>query len=322
MNVGILGAGHIANKMALTLTRLEGVTAFAAASRDLAKSKAFADQYHIPHAYGSYREMLENPDINLVYVATLHAFHFEHVKLCLEYGKHVLCEKTFMINADQAKEVIALGRQKKLLVAEAMWSRHLPIQKKLNEVLSSGVIGKPRALSVNLCYPVFGLERLVKPELGGGALFDTGIYPVTFALLNFGHDIERIDSSAVLHESGVDAASNTTFTYRDGRQAALYTSMFCKGDKHGVIYGENGFIDVPNFNNPISIGVYDVNEKLIAEYERPPQITGFEYEVLSCKKAIEENRIECPELDHAEIIRVMEILDKLRSLWGVKYPGE
>jgi predicted dehydrogenase len=302
---------------------MEGVTAFAAAARDKTKAQTFADTYNIPHAYGSYKEMRENPAIDLVYVATLHSFHYEHIKLCLEYGKHVLCEKTFTINAAQAKEVLALGEAKKLLVAEAMWSRHLPIQKTLTEVIRSGVIGKPRALTANLCYPVFGLERLVKPELGGGALFDTGIYPITFALLNFGHDIAKIDSAAILHESGVDAASNTTLTYSDGRQAALYTSMYCKGDKHGVIYGEKGFIDVPNFNNPTFIRVYDADEKLLAEYARPPQITGFEYEVASCKKAITEGQLECPEMPHAEIIRVMELFDKLRAMWGsVRYPGE
>jgi predicted dehydrogenase len=150
MKVGILGAGNIAGKMAQTLNLMSGTEPWAEpygiASRDYAKAKDFAERHHFAKAYGSYEELMADPQVELVYVATPHSHHYEQMKQSLEHGKHVLCEKAFTVNAAQAEEICGLGKQKKLLVAEAIWTRYLPMRKVMDDVLAGEIIGKPMAL--------------------------------------------------------------------------------------------------------------------------------------------------------------------------------
>jgi predicted dehydrogenase len=322
MNVGILGAGSIAEKMAETLNKMKGAAAAAVASRDLNRAKAFAEKYKTGKAYGSYLEMAGDPGVDLIYVATPHSHHYEHMKLCLEQGKHVLCEKAFTVNAAQAKELIALGKKKRLLVAEAIWTRYLPMRAVMDKILAEGIIGRAASLTANLCQAVAHIERLVKPELAGGALLDMGVYTINFALMCFGSDIADISSVWVKYKTGVDAANSITFTYKDGRIAILESGFTCRSDRRGVVAGDKGYIEFLNINNCEGIRVYNTEDKLLASYKTPKQITGFEYQVEACKRAIGEGRIECPEMPHAEIIRVMEIMDKIRKTWGLVYPGE
>ncbi|MDR2019298.1 MAG: Gfo/Idh/MocA family oxidoreductase [Treponema sp.] len=322
MNVGILGAGSIAEKMAQTLNRMKGVAAAAVASRDLDRAGAFAGKYNIKKYYGSYLEMARDPGVDLIYVATPHSHHYEHMKLCLEQGKHVLCEKAFTVNAAQAKELITLGEQKKLLVAEAIWTRYLPMRAVMDKVLAEGIIGSAASLTANLCQAVAHIERLVKPELAGGALLDMGVYAINFALMCFGSDIADISAAWVKYETGVDAMNSITFTYKDGRIAILESGFTCRSDRRGIVAGDKGYIEFLNINNCEGIRVYNTQDKLLASYKTPKQITGFEYQVEACKRAIGEGRTECPEMPHAEIIRVMEIMDRIRKIWGLTYPGE
>jgi predicted dehydrogenase len=322
LKIGIIGAGNIAGKMAETLMKMEGASARAVASRDLDRAKALAAKYNIEKTYGSYAELLRDPEVALVYVATPHSHHYEHMKLCLEAGKHVLCEKAFTVNARQAEEILDLGKKNKLLVAEAIWTRYLPMRKVMDGLLAEGTIGKAVSLTANLCQAVAHVERLVKPELAGGALLDMGVYTINFALMCFGTEIRDISSAWVKYPTGVDALNSITFTYDDGRIAILESGFTCRSDRRGVVSGEKGYIEFININNCEGIRVYDTGDKLVASYETPKQITGFEYEVEACKKAVEAGLTECPEMPHAEILRVMGIMDKLRSSWGLKYPGE
>jgi predicted dehydrogenase len=322
MNVGILGAGFIAEKMAETLNRMKGATAAAVASRDLDRAKAFAGKFKIERFYGSYLEMARDPGVDLIYVATPHSHHYEHMKLCLEQGKHILCEKAFTVNAAQAKEVIALGKKKRLLVTEAIWTRYLPMRTVMDKILAEGIIGNAVSLTANLCQAVAHIERLVKPKLAGGALLDMGVYTINFALMCFGSAIADINAVRVKYKTGVDAMNSITFTYKDGRIAILESGFTCRSDRRGVVAGDKGYIEFLNINNCEGIRVYDTQDKLLASYKTPKQITGFEYQVEACKKAIEAGSIECPEMPHAEIIRVMEIMDKIRKTWGLVYPGE
>jgi predicted dehydrogenase len=322
MNVGIIGAGNIANTMARTLNRMENAKAYAVASRDLKRAGEFAEKYNIPHTYGSYEELYQDKNVDLIYIATTISHHAEQIKAALLKGKHVLCEKAFTLNAAQAREVLALGREKKLLVAEAIWTRYMPMRKTLDEVIAKNLIGGIHALSANLAYPVHALERLGKPELGGGALLDIGVYPVNFALMHFGDKIKKIDTTLIPYETGVDAMSSVNFTYDDGKIAFLQFGMMYRSDRRGIVYGEKGYIEFLNINNCAGIRVYDTDDKLIASYETPPQLTGYEYEVESCRKAIEAGKLECSEMPHLESIRVMEIMDQIRKIWGLKFPGE
>jgi predicted dehydrogenase len=308
--------------MAQTLNMMDTAKAAAAASRDYGRAKVFADTYGIPKAYGSYEELLRDPEVDLVYIATPHSHHYEQMKAALDHGKHILCEKAFTVNAEQAREVLDLGKEKKLLVAEAIWTRYLPMRKVMDEVLAQGLIGKAHVLSANLGYPVYAVERLARPELAGGALLDMGVYPINFALMTFGGDIKHIDSTVVKYHTGVDAQSSITFTYQDGRIAVLHCSMLSRADRRGVVAGEKGYIEFININNCEGIHVYDTEDKRIASYETPRQMTGFEYQVESCRKAIEGGLTECPEMPHADILKVMGIMDRIRKDWGLRFPCE
>ncbi len=177
MKIGILGAGSIAHSMAKTVSRMEGTELYAVASRSIGKAEDFARQYQIPKAYGSYQEMAEDPAVDLVYVATPHSHHYAHVRLCLEHGRNVLCEKAFMVNSSQAREVVRLAREKRLLLAEAIWTRYMPSRALIREAVDSGIIGEVTSLTANLGYVVKHKERLIRSDLGGGALLDLGVYP-------------------------------------------------------------------------------------------------------------------------------------------------
>lgn len=323
MKVGIIGAGHIACKMVVALNGLDDtVVAYGVASRDLAKAEEFAKEWGFQKAYGSYEELVKDPDIDLVYIATPHSLHFEQAKLSLEHGKAVLCEKAFTMNAKQAKELTALAKEKKLLLAEAIWTRYMPSRKMIDDLVESGVIGKVTSLSANLGYVMEHKERMQRPELAGGALLDLGVYPINFASMVFGDKIKEISSTCVKTETGVDSQDSITIIYEDGRVAYLYATMLAQTDRQGVINGDKGYIEIQNINNCEEIRVFNLDREMTARYQVPEQINGYEYEVLACKKALEKGELECSQMPHEEIIRIMEVMDGLRKSWGVKFPGE
>lgn len=322
MNIGILGAGNIASTMAKTLNEMKGVKCYAVASRDLARAKNFALEHRIQNAYGSYEELASDPAIDIIYIATPHSHHAEHAKLCIEHGKAVLCEKAFAKNAAEAKSVLDFAKEKNVLVTEAIWTRYMPSRKLIDEIIASGIIGKITSLSANLHYNISHRERLVNPALAGGALLDVGIYTLNFALMHFGSEIERVESSAALTKTGVDGTNSVTIYYKDGRAAFLNSGMFSRSDRKGIFFGERGYIVVENINNPNSICVFDERDNLVKKVEVPPQISGYEYEVEETVAALSAKKLECDSMPHRETLRVMEIMDSLRKSWGVKFPGE
>ena len=322
MRIGILGAGHIAGKVSGTLKQMKEVRCHAVAARDLWRAQAFAGEHGFEKAYGSYEELCCDPDVELVYVATPHNCHYPHVRLALEHGKNVICEKSFMLNAREAEDVIALAREKGLLLAEAIWTRYMPFSKTIREVIDSGVIGRARMLSANLGYPVDWKERLIKPELGGGALLDLGVYCLNFALMCFDGEIADVKSACVKNELGVDMQETIALYFKDGRVANLHATAWCATDRQGVIGGDKGFLVVDNINNPTSATAWDRYGHQLGHWEAPARISGFEYEFLSCRRAIETGRCEPEEMPHKETLRVMRLMDSLRGVWGVRFPGD
>lgn len=322
MKIAILGAGNIARKMAATIVEMDKVEAYAVASRSLEKAEEFAEKWNIQKAYGSYVEMLNDPEVDLVYICTPHSFHYEHMMLCLEFGKHILCEKAFTTNAKQAKEVLALAKEKKLLVAEAIWTRYLPMRFVLDQILERRVIGEPHSLTANLCYPLKGVKRMVDPELSGGALLDLGVYPINFAMMVFGNQIESIEGSCVKTDSGVDETESITLTFKGGKMAILHASMLSTSDRRGIIFGTRGYIEFLNINHCEGINVYDKDYNLVETYKPFKFITGFEHQVEACRRVIEDGELECRQMPHSEIIKVMEVMDSLRSQWGIHFPSE
>ncbi len=323
LNVAILGAGNIATYMAKALSGiLDEVVPYAVAARDLKRAEEFKNKWGFTKAYGSYEEMVKDENIDLVYVATPHSHHFEHAKLCLENGKAVLCEKAFMANLKQAKEIVELAESKKIFLTEAIWTRYMPAKDTIKSVLESGILGEIKELKAEFSVPLSHKERMYKPELAGGALLDLGMYDLTFASMYFGNDIAEVTSECELYETGVDATSDIYYTYKDGKKAHLRTSMVTGPINEGTIYGTLGSLTISPLNNYSSIKRFDLDGKLVEDYPIPEQVNGYEYEVLACVKAIKEGKLECEEMPHALSLEIMRQMDELRASWGVKYPFE
>ena len=322
MKVGIIGAGGIAVTMARTLNQMEDATAYAVASRSLEKAETFAKEHQVEKAYGSYEEMLQDPEVDLVYVATPHSHHYECMKLALCYGKPVLCEKAFTANAEQAEEILSISEEKKLFVGEAMWTRFLPSRKMIDEVVSSGEIGQVHMITANLGYDIRMVERLRNPALAGGALLDVGIYPLTFIRMITSSKITSIDTSCVKLETGVDAQNTVTFVFEDGCMATMHSSMLGGTEQAGIVYGDKGYLIAWNINNVSHIQIFDNDRKLLREEKVPAQITGFESEVRAAMEAIRDGKMESPQMPHSETLYMMRLMDGLRKRWGVRYPFE
>ena len=286
-----------------TIKKMKNVKCHGVASRSEERAQEFANEYGIKVAYTSYEEMLLDDKIDLIYIATPHSEHYANMKLCIENGKNVLCEKAFTANAKQAEEILALAKEKGVFVAEAMWVRYMPMLTTIKGILNSGIIGEPAMLTANLSCPISGKRRLTDPALAGGTLLDLGVYTLNFAAMMFGKDIEKMESTCTYTETGVDASESITITYKDGRMAVLNGTMNGVSDRRGVIYGPKGYIAIENINNFESVTVYDAGYKAVKTVKAPKQITGYEYEVYACMEAIEKGEKECWEMPHASCSR-------------------
>lgn len=319
IKMAILGAGAIANKMAATITKMDEVETYAIAARDLDRAQAFAEAYGFTKAYGSYEEMLADEAVDLVYVAVPHSHHYKMTKLCLEAGKHVLCEKAFMVNAEQARDVLALAKSKKLLLTEAIWTRYMPSRKIIDDIIARGEIGEVTSLTANLGYELSQIKRIWDPALAGGALLDVGVYLVNFARMVFGEDMTSVSSYAVFKD-GVDMIDSIVMTFEGGKTATMQCNVNAVLNRTGCIFGTKGYLEITNINNPEEIKVYNEEYQEVRTYAVPEQITGYEYEVEACVRAIESGSLECPQMPHAETIQVMEIMDGIRKSWGYEIP--
>ncbi|MBW7572018.1 Gfo/Idh/MocA family oxidoreductase [Caproiciproducens sp. AGMB10547] len=322
MNFAILCAGNIAGKMAKTVSRMNEVTPYAIAARELSRARNMAGQYGFQKAYGSYEELLNDENVDLVYIASPHSHHYEHAKLCLEHGKHVLCEKPLTVNQKQAEDLFSLAESKQLFLSEAMWTRFMPFADKLRETLDSRVIGEPLTLTVSFGQNLRHIERVVNPELAGGVLLDMGIYPLTFASMFFGDDIAQIQSSCVKTNRGVDSQDSVTLTFKNGRMAVLNFTFLCPYENRAVIYGEKGRIVLDQFYMAQSIQVYLNGETEPEIISLPHDFTGYEYEVRAAVKAIDSGKRACEEIPHQETLRLLGLMDQLRAEWGIHYPFE
>lgn len=322
MKIGILGAGRIAATLAETMNKMQEVECYGVASRDLEKAKAFAKEHGFQHAFGSYEEMLADKEVELIYIATPHSHHYQHIKMCLDAGKHVLCEKSFTVNEKQAAEVLRIAKEKKLLLTEAIWTRYMPSRKMIDNLLAEKVIGDVVKMTANLNYPLCDKERIAKPELAGGALLDVGIYPLNFAYMHFGDKVKEMHSAVQMTSAGVDGENGMILLYEDGRMAILNSGIHSKSDSQGVFYGSAGYMVVENINNPEAVKIYDKERNLIRELKVPEQISGYEYEIKETISCIKEGKLECPSMPHTETLKMMHVMDELRASWGMKYPEE
>lgn len=318
--IGIIGAGWIARKMCRAIAPFTDMEIYAIASRTLEKAEAFAAEHNIRKAYGSYDEMVCDPSVDLVYIATPHSHHYDHAMLALEHGKPVLVEKAFTANARQAEKLIETASSKGVFITEAIWTRYMPLSHKIKEIMESGIIGEPRVLTATLCYMMENKERIVRGDLCGGALLDLGVYTLNFARMYFGTDIVKTVTNCHLGPSGMDMHESISLSFADGKMANLQSGALCLNDRQGIISGTEGYIRVDNINCPEVVEVYR-NYELVQRYTKDDDmVNGYEYQVIECRRCIEEKLLESPMMPHEETISIMKQMDDLRKEWGVRYP--
>lgn len=318
--VGIIGAGWIADKMAEALKPLSYYCVHAIASRAIEKAQEFAKHWDIPVAYGNYEELVCDEDIDLVYIATPHSHHFAHAMLAIEHHKPVLVEKAFTANACEAEALLNKAKEMGVFITEAIWTRYMPLSMKVKELMESGIIGEPRVLTATLCYMMEQKERIIRPELCGGALLDLGVYVLNFARMYFGTDIERTVTNVVQLPNGIDMHESISLTYKDGKMANLQAGCLCLNDRQGIVSGTEGYIRVDNVNCPHLVEVYR-NYELVESYKKADDmVNGYEYQVMECCRCINEGLLESPMMPHKETLSIMKQMDALRAEWGVVYP--
>ena len=319
MRVGIIGAGWIAEKAAITLNGLTDCEAYAIASRTKEKAEAFAEKWKMRKAYGSYSELIADPSVDLVYVATPHSHHYDVTREALLAGKPCLVEKAFMANYRQAKAIVDLARDRNVFLAEAIWTRYQPVVKMMRELIGSR-IGTPRLVTATLGYSMGDKPRIMRADLCGGALLDLGVYALNFVRMFFDADIVSINSQCVKSETGMDLTNAMTLVLSNGVLCNLQSSAACVGDNIGVIAGTEGNLIIDNINNPQTITVNGPDRTYVETIRVPQQITGYEYQFVACRQALIDGLLEPKEMPLEESLYVMQLMDGLRKEWGVKYP--
>ena len=319
MRVGIIGAGWIAEKAAITLNGLADCEAYAIASRSKEKAEAFAEKWKMRKAYGSYSELIADPSVDLVYVATPHSHHYDVTREALMAGKPCLVEKAFMANYRQAKEIVTLARERKVFLTEAIWTRYQPVVAMMRELIGSR-IGTPKLLTATLGYSMGDKPRIMRADLCGGALLDLGVYALNFVRMFFDADILRITSQCVKSQTGMDLTNAMTLTLSNGVLCNLQSSAACVGDNIGVIAGTDGNLIIDNINNPQKITVNGPDRTYIETIPVPQQITGYEYQFVACRQALIDGLLEPKEMPLEETLYIMQLMDSLRKDWDVRYP--
>ena len=320
MRVGIIGTGWIAEKAAITLNGLKECVCYAVGSRTKEKAEVFAQQWNIPKAYGSYGELIADPEVDLVYVGTPHSHHFDVTKEALLAGKPCLVEKAFMANARQTEEILRIAKERRVFLAEAIWTRYQPVVDIVRNLIDSGRIGSPRLVTATLGYSMGEKPRIMRPDLCGGALLDLGVYALNFVRMFFPADIVSIDSQCVKSSTGMDLTNAMTLVLADGMLSNLQSSAACVGDNIGVIAGTDGNLIIDNINNPHRITVNTHDREFVEDILVPQQITGYEYQFLACRQALIDGLLEPREMPHQETLFIMRLMDDLRRKWGVRYP--
>lgn len=320
---GIIGCGGIARKFVEDMPFVKDGIVAAVGSRSLDKAKAFAAEYGIKAAYGSYAQLACSGEVDAVYIATPHPMHLENALISIDAGKAVLCEKPLAINALQAKKMIEAARDKKVFLMEAMWTRFIPATAKMLELIKGGSIGQLVSGNIDFGFymDVDDKHRLLNPALGGGALLDVGVYAVSIASLVFGAKPKTIRSCAVIGKTGVDINDSIIFDYGDERIASLQFGCSAFTPTEAVFCGTTGYmkLDKPFFNSR-KITVSSDNKQTV--YDVPAKGYGYCFQTQHVSECIKNGKLESDIMPLNESLEIMQTLDEIRQSWGVKYPSE
>jgi len=320
---GILGAGGIAHAFVSDLLAT-GQVVTAVGSRSLSSADLFASKYGIASAHASYEELCSDSGVDAVYIATPHPFHAANAMMALEAGKHVLVEKPFTMNAHEARAVVALARTKGLVALEAMWTRWLPHMVRLREIIAAGMIGDVRTLIADHTQklPIDPKHRVNAAELGGGALLDLGIYPVSFAWDLFGKP-EGIVATSAFSETGVDRATSVILQHEGGRTAVTYSALDSRGSNRAVVVGTEARIEIdPVWYTATSFTVLSADDRVLERFECPLVTRGMEYQARELERLVNEGKLTGTILPVEQTVAIMETLDEVRRQIGLRYPDE
>lgn len=321
---GILACGRIAEKFAEDLSRLSDGQLLAVASRDIEKARIFAAKHGAPLALGKYEELAAHPNVDAIYIASPHAMHPEHTLLCLSHNKPVLCEKAFAIHRGQAAEMTATARARGVLLMEALWSKFLPHYQLVMNLVKSGQLGRIRHLRADFGFipstPV--PARLLDPALGGGTMLDIGIYNVFFAMSVLGKP-DKIEASMTPSPTGIDLECAVTFHYASGATAQLFSSFLSNLATEADIAGEQGRIHLTTrFYEPSAqVEWYPgrPDTKQVLEVAREPG-WGYQHEIRHFQECLRLGLTESPVMTHQDTLDLLEVLDEIRKIAGIRYP--
>ncbi len=319
---GILGTGRICGTFAEALAVLPDAELAAVGSRTKSAAAAFAGRYGVSRAHESYEALARDPGVDAIYVGTPHNLHESNTILCLEAGKAVLCEKPLALNEGQARRMVDAARRTKRFLMEAMWTHFLPAVVRALEMAGRGAIGEPRMLQADFGFkaPFDPQGRLFNPALAGGSLLDVGVYPVSLATRLFG-DPGRIQSSAVLGETGVDEQAAMILDYSGGWQAVLSSSIRTETGHSALLSGTEGSLRlVPPFWKAQRLIVTSKGGE--ESIDLPYEGNGYTHEARELMRCLAEGALESPRMNHEFSLRVMRTLDRIRAPWGLRYPGE
>ncbi|RZS80026.1 putative dehydrogenase [Motilibacter rhizosphaerae] len=327
---GILGAGGIARAFAKDLALLDDVSIAAVGSRDQARADAFADEVEadsglrVAHRHATYEDLVADESVDVVYVATPHPAHRDAAALALRAGKHVLVEKPFTMNAREARELVDLAREHDRFLMEAMWTRFLPHIARVREILAEGTLGQLVTLTAEhgQWFREDASHRLFAPELGGGALLDLGIYPLSFAFFAFGRPT-RVAAFGTTAFTGVDAQTSMLLEHEGGRHSLLTTTLQAATANKAVIDGTEARIEIDRtYYTPTSFSVIARDGSVLERYDAPHQGHGLRHQAAEVGRRIAAGERESPLLPLDETVAIMETMDEVRRQTGLRYAAD
>jgi len=315
-----MGLGKIAHKFASDLPLSEDSVLYAAASRELKKAEEFGKKFGSLKSYGSYTELVKDPEIDIVYIATPHALHFENTMLCLENGKSVLCEKPMGLDAAQTKGMIEKAQENGLFLMEGLWTRFIPATEKLLELLAANTLGELLFVRADFGFnpPIDPAGRIYNKELGGGSLLDIGIYPIYLSLLTLGLP-STIVASARLNQSGIDTFCAMLFDNKNGTKAILESTLEAQTPTEAIIYGSKGFIKMHtpfHHTQKLSLQLNGLEEQ---EFNLPSIGEGYLHEIEEVVACLQSGQMESRKHPHAFSLELSEVLDQVKNKIGLRY---
>ncbi|WP_299439406.1 Gfo/Idh/MocA family oxidoreductase [uncultured Aquimarina sp.] len=316
---GIIGCGKIAHKFAEDLATIPNATLYAVASRDTKKAKDFGKAYNVFRCYGSYQELITDPKVDIIYIATPHVFHYENTLMCLHHKKAVLCEKPFAMNSKQVKEMIAVAKRNNTFLMEALWTYFLPHYIYALKAIKSNDLGTIKNLKAD-----FGFassydpkNRLFNKKLGGGSLLDVGIYPL-FAALSILGNPDKIEANATFDKNGIDENCTMLLTYKNNVQASLYSSITKETNTEAIIELEKGIITInTRFHEPSSVII--TKNGISKLHEFPVSTNGYSFEAIHVQEMLAQGTMESTVMTFETSLQLINLLDTVRNKINLQY---